>query len=89
MECNAQNLLFDRWLGIIRESWLTARFVWLWRQPLDVYKELRIAPRIPIHARAVDEAQGVGLGVAADGGIVSCRRHACKGAMPVVMQALF
>jgi len=40
-----------------------------------------VSPRIPIHTRAIDEADGVGLGVAAERGIVM--------AVPVVMQARF
>jgi len=44
--------------------------------PIRIHQRQRIAARIPVHARPVDEAERVGLGVAAERRIVSCRRHA-------------
>ncbi len=46
-----------------------------------IHPPLRAAPRIPVHTRAIHEAERVGLGVAAQGWIVV--------PVPVVMQARF
>jgi hypothetical protein len=46
-----------------------------------IHGTLRLLLGIPIHTRPIDEAEGVGLRVAADGGIVA--------PVPVVMQAGF